>query len=562
MATVSEIIQWVTETVLNREPRPDEIPTETALAEWYPECPAEAKAEAARLLLALDCPEELQGSSGISHLDADELPQWQPDISIDASAIQGVLAATELCAAFEAAPKIKTLAAHVLSDTDAGLTSRTGAKHSVESAHRAWLGARQAEPSLLHPLLPLVHAWQTRPVRPSRATVTATNSDFRAVRRPELVSTVFRTDWSDAGSVVGATVDGEPLAARMVDLSDTFLRNTRPRRKAMKKPGDQGELLPTTTRGITKVMPELRMTALEGLPPIVAGDCATLMTLGHALDRPLRLTETEGAALLSRTRNGELRRPQESDRERFRQAAAALRAALIYDPYRPDSRFPDWREIMDIRRTASGRYLIGPPLWARELAASGQRWTLTAQGNCSTNRYKLAGEQSLAGRIVTGLEYRLYARWDGRAGQGPDMRPNTGKSGPGASVFVSWRECLALAGNWHDPTNAVADEAARQRFNRAFGALERHGYLLPNRDGSDGKKRPNFQGEADAGDTVEIIARKLAGPGRPGGLLIRASARFVEAAARANMDGGKGFESISLVDYAGKPHSLDSDEIN
>ena len=410
-------------------------------------------------------------------------------------------------------------------------------------------------------MLTLAVEWEARQPRDmDNATVTATKGFGNAgsmVRRAEILSTLARVAWEDAGPVDGVMVDGEPLSARMTDLSEAFRKpRSRPRRKAMRKPGDQGELIPSPPQGIPRVMPELRMTALEGLPPTLAGDAHTLMTWGHALDTPLRLTETEGAALLSRTRDGEFRRPLDSDRERFRDAMAALRGTLIFDPYRPDSRSPDWREIMDIQRTASGLYVIGPPLWAQELSASGQRWTLTAQGSRATARYKLAGKQSMAGRIVTGLEYRLYARFDSKSGPGPDVRPASGKSGPGPAVFVDWRECLTLAGDWHDPNDSVADEAARQRFNRAVTTLKQHGYFLPTRKGSDGRDHPNLHGSAPAGDSVEIIGRQRGGRGTTGGaggLLIRASARYVEATTKANAADGKGFESVPLVDYAGEP---------
>ena len=409
-------------------------------------------------------------------------------------------------------------------------------------------------------IAPLIRAWLERPNGLNSARLTATKGYGNAggmVRRPELLSTLTRIAWEDAGPVDGVIVDGEPLSARMTDLSEAFRKpRSRPRRKAMCKPGDQGELIPSPPQGIRRVMPELRMTALEGLPPILAGDAHILMTWGHALDTPLRLTETEGAALLSRKRDGEFRRPLDSDCERFRDAMAALRGTLIYDPYRPDSRSPDWREITDVQRTAAGRYVIGPPNWARQLSAQGQRWTLTAQGSRATARYKLAGEQSMAGRIVTGLEYRLYAHFDGKSGPGPDVRPASGKSGPGRPVSVDWRECLALAGDWHDPTDNAAINAARMRFHRAVATLKRHGYFLPERKGPDGRMHPNLRGEARAGDTVEIISRERGGRGTTGGaggLLIRASARYIEATDKANRKDGKGFESVPLVDYAGQP---------
>ncbi len=137
------------------------------------------------------------------------------------------------------------------------------------------------------------------------------------------------------------------------------------------KPGEQMGI--EWPRGLKpRIRPDMRLTTtLEGMPPILAGDLSMIVTTSYALNRPIYLTETEGAALLARTRGGEFRRPRESDRERFRRAWVAGRWALIvYDPHDTASGGRAV-ELLDAQRTASGLYVIGPPLWARQLAAKG-----------------------------------------------------------------------------------------------------------------------------------------------------------------------------------------------
>ena len=104
------------------------------------------------------------------------------------------------------------------------------------------------------------------------------------------------------------------------------------------------------------------------------------------------------------------------------------------------------------------------------------------------------------------------------------------------------RSAVASRGDWWNEADPPADEAARDRFRRAVATLERRGYFVP--DG-------NLRAEALAGDSVEIVARVRPARNRHGGLLVRASARFVEAARLAQMPNGRGFETRRLTDWAG-----------
>ena len=62
---------------------------------------------------------------------------------------------------------------------------------------------------------------------------------------------------------------------------------------------------------------------------------------------------------------------------------------------------------------------------------------------------------------------------------------------------------------------------------------------------------PGRHDTAPAGDSVEIIGRTRGSRAHPAALQVRASARFVEAARRARLADGKGFETVTLSDWLG-----------
>ena len=196
---------------------------------------------------------------------------------------------------------------------------------------------------------------------------------------------------------------------------------------------------------------------------------------------------------------------------RFWQAAATLRSVLLFDPA-GSGRWVDLATVEVPRVNPVDRVTIGPPAWAR-----GQRigkWTLTAEGSAAALARVTVGKQGLAGRVVTGLEYRIASGYSGKSGTvAPDLRPANArrKAGPGAPVFVTWRHVLRYAGDWWDETDPAQDKAALVRYRRAMATLERRGYFVGASPGA----------AAPAGDSVEIVNRVTAG-GR--GRRIRADA--------------------------------------
>ncbi|MDE0227297.1 MAG: hypothetical protein OXJ62_00400 [Spirochaetaceae bacterium] len=410
--------------------------------------------------------------------------------------------------------------------------------------HAGWCKS----PQLFHPLAPLVDAWQRRPPDLSAATVTATASGAPGegmIRRAALVSTLRRTAWRpDEGGpdplVTGAVVDGEPMAAPRPDTVDLFpVRKCRPRRRF--KPGEQCTLpLPV----VPTIHHDLRLIALADLSgdPVLQGDVLALMAFAWAADRPLHVTVRAGAALLARSRDGKPRAQiKPTDETRFWEASAALRALVARDPAGTGA----WTDLATVeipRVRPVDRVTIGPPAWAR--VGSLGKWTLTAEASAASVARAVSGKQGMAGRIITGIEYRLAAGWTGRSGTvAPDLRPadRRRKASPGPVVELDWRTVLMLAGDWWDRANPQADRAAWDRYSRAVQTLRRRGYFVPDTP----------RAEAPAGDSVEIVDRVRAARWRPAGLLVRASARFVQAARLAQQPQGRGFETRKLVDWVG-----------
>ena len=542
MATATEILRWVTGTVLDRAPDRGEALTETDLLVGLPECPdtAQAKSREAAEAMSLIGPE-----STMPEVPA-ELWRWMAFGNPEARAREEADAHEESRKAVEArqVPRhfdpgnmIENLLARI---AQLGFAVDNGGPFmfTIHGVHDALLGVHDALLDMpvaarpQHPLAPIVAACLERPRTPQKTTVTAA---VGLTRRPELVSTVRRLTWADHESVEAAHVDGEPIAARLPALIPDMPKCIRARKRRIFQPADELRL-----PGVPPVPVSLRMAALEGLPPAMAGDVLTLMTLAHAVNPPgLRLTDREGAALLSRTRDGGFRRPKDSDIERYREALAMLPAAVWF---LDDCGLWDWREIAIVETFPDGTRNIRPPAWVHGANNMGGRWTLTAEGGAAARSRIVAGEGGAAGRLITGIEYRLGARFDGRPGIAPDLRPASGKTGPAAHVHLPWREVMRLAGDAWEP-GPREDEAARSRFNRAMDRLEAAGYLLPG---------PGVRGEAPAGDSVEIVERVRGSRSRPARLGVRASARMVEAARLASLRDGGGFGTVRLEDWLGE----------
>lgn len=208
-----------------------------------------------------------------------------------------------------------------------------------------------------------------------------------------------------------------------------------------------------------------------------------------------------------------------SDLQRWTNATLALRCAFWREPV-----IGRWVPVASIQpMDADGQTLsMGPPLWARKaIAKGGEGYTLTTEGGRSGRRRWAAGaNRSPAGRIITALETVLGGGDDDGERIAPGLRPASGRTGPGALKFADWRLIMSWAGchgDWADRE----DSAMYYRFRRAVARLERMGYFAT-----------SVWGEAEAGDSVQVVGAQRETRARPAGLRYRACGRMVEAAKR------------------------------
>ena len=415
--------------------------------------------------------------------------------------------------------------------------------HLVDSAFsQQWLRVPEASRPP-HPMLLLIGAWYGRPTPLAQATVTATKNGTGMTRRPRHVSNVLRTDWEeiDAG-VHGVIVDGEPIAALREDPAALFpMAKRRPRRRF--KPGEQC-LLPLP---VVKTVPsDLRLVALRDVSAdpnsstVLCNDVLILMNYAHVTDRPLTLTERVGAALLVRNLKGDPRPVQpQHDFRRFWKATYELRTLCLFDLTGTDRWLPLAHVDVPCAHPVD-RVTIGPPKWMRPHRG---KWTLTAEGSAAAASRVVAGKYGLSGRLICGIEYRLASSFGGKPNSIPtDLLPAEGRGRAGRIVELPWRIVMHLGGDYWHKDDLKADRAALERFNRHVDRLDALGYFVPN---------AMLSGTAPAGDSVEILERVRGHRGRPASLLVRSSARFVEAARLAQLPDGAGFEYRRLPDWAG-----------
>ena len=83
-------------------------------------------------------------------------------------------------------------------------------------------------------------------------------------------------------------------------------------------------------------------------------------------------------------------------------------------------------------------------------------------------------------------------------------------------------------------------EAARKRMDRAVDAIQDSYWVTG-----------GIVAEAPAGDSVELIRRVRGGRGRHPALIVRASARYVEAHRLASRKHGERFQPIALDEWLG-----------
>lgn len=411
----------------------------------------------------------------------------------------------------------------------------------VAEVHRRWAGMGAGRPRP-HPLLPLVEGWQAAQRRgPDRAVVAQRRG---MTKRAKLAAALAAAPWRELG-LTAAYVDGQPLAAKIGQP----VREFGPAR---------GPLGFRTPQALLQAKVDWRLAALSTLAPQGAGrsalvaDALNVMSLAHAVRGSLEVDEWQGAALLARTKDGGWREPQASDVKRWHRAAGLLGSAYLVT----NEELGRWASIATVQGLGDGRIVLGRPLWAREaLAGRMGGWQLTAEsGQAARARAAAGASASAAGRVVTALETWLGSTLDGGR-RAAALRAVKGGGGAGRYYFLTWRDCMALAGFWWDwadrlPSKTGEDDRMSKRWAKVVRRLQAAGYVLPVRRG-----RPNLRAEAPAGDSVEVVEVLRGRRGQVGGLRFRAAARFVAAAAAMSKGPrakGGGLRDVSLAEWQGR----------
>ena len=364
-----------------------------------------------------------------------------------------------------------------------------------------------------------------------RATVTTAAGQATVTRRPRLASGVTTGRWTE--TVQAAESDGVLAAAKTHPLSARMLRIHRPA-----SPPEQGRLFP-----LPLPSPEERLMTTVSLSrhnPALRGDTTLLLDVAHMADRPVRGTVREWAGLLARTRTGGFRCPQASDYRRVWDAALAARSMHLRERDTQGRLTGRWAPLVHVDTAWSAfapadpsvdEITIGPARWMRHAMRSTGGWTLTAAGGARATGRIMTGEASVAGLMITALEYYLAAVYDGRAGVARFLVPDHA-GGPGPVVKLPWADVMFLAGEGAEFRTDKERRATYMRFHRALDRLEGRGYFAPPGAG------------APAGDSVEIVGCA----GRPPCLYFRSPAWFCAVAESVGARTG-GFVQVPLGDY-------------
>lgn len=258
------------------------------------------------------------------------------------------------------------------------------------------------------------------------------------------------------------------------------------------------------------------------------GDVAKLALLACASSGAMRLDDRQGALLIGGSNSA-------ANRQRARDAARVGGGLIVISRVHPPL------ELMGTRLHEGGFDLWGPHWWKGGEGTRGQAWRLSG----ALTRPVRMGEGGARGvpagywgglhRTVSGLEAAL-TWWsgpgDGKRAKMPPALRAVGRRGPGPWFFVPWHAVLRCAGERVEEEAVETGKGTEaRRYRRRVHALNECGYAAgAQEDGGEGTH------ESLAGDTVEI--RRMKGRrGHPGGVMVRASARFCAAYARSRRTG-------------------------
>ena len=318
-------------------------------------------------------------------------------------------------------------------------------------------------------------------------------------------------------------VDGEAMATAAAVPMHTYQQRPRLRDR-------QGNLFPSVGPRtldheelgdvIIRSIAAYSLTGDERNP--LRGDVYRIALFIYASSRTSIIPESKGARFLTG-------KYTEAAKRRWWAAVEALRYMVI----RVNSRTGEFRDLAMASIKDDGTAVVAPPLWWRGHNA----WRLTGGlfrpilvESDETKRGYNMGYWGGLNRTIAGIEAALS--WGRTAGRGRDgripdlLRPANGRSGPGPELRIPAHQVLILAGEYVQLTGKGKfrrGSREQKRWLRRQAALEQAGYVVPSRNKT-----------AWAGDTIEVV-RIVDGRGSKegSGLVVRASARFVEAVKKA-----------------------------
>ena len=386
--------------------------------------------------------------------------------------------------------------------------------------HERWKKARESEGGLKHPLASRVREWQaTRPreiddvhvIAPATMRGAAQFEPRPLVRAPAQLGFLGRP--LDETEIETIEVDGAPFVSRRPDGFERKVYRTASK--------GQGELLPGPRSLSGEHIEDVLIATLADAPltgderATIRNDVHKLALVTYALTGSVTITESQGAVFIGG-------RDTEANRRRWNAAVATARALLMVI----NKRTLEPRDLL-AASFHEGGVDIGPPAWWVKDAGA---WRLTGGLfrpvlGAADGRGTDPGYWGGLHRTVNGLEAALT--WGLTAGRGkggriPDsLRPEC-RGGPGAENFIPWWKVLQLGG---EPVTADTPSKgpAVKRYSRRIEGLIDAGYGIPLVASGNPTSRP-----ATAGDTIEL--RRIKGRrGHKAGIMVRATARFVEA---------------------------------
>ena len=391
-----------------------------------------------------------------------------------------------------------------------------------------FLSAWRENNDLLHPWAILVRSWQELcPLARAHLIVT---------REPRPPGGRHALELSRAAAVLHLAtlavveVDGEPFVSDAPRRPETVQRY---RVTPTIEQRDLGPVLkpyPDTIQGratagaLVEALAHLYLTGDERSP--LRADILRLGEIAFALTRTVYFSDADGAILLGGRNTPALRKRLNRALWGLRVLRVKVRDGIFYaladaEPGPVNALGPPrwWSQAMRDRERKAKRDRPARSEHPLAYRLSGGLFRPLSFGRAGGGRRGSAvGSSGRLGQTIAGIEAALT--WGPTHGRGKRARMPSyvtaiqkGKHGEPV-FFPAWR-VLRVSGE--NVTEDSMNNTAHARFGRRARSLEEAGYFVGGHDA------------AEAGDTIEIVERKLGSRSQQAGLVVRATARFCEA---------------------------------